>query len=269
MLAERLRPLSHSQSARFADSALRTSSCGKRAAGTAGSQLLIASGAVGALDVVSAAVATGSLALVEVEQRKPPDTLLPPDEAVAPTEATVLYDGPARDAVTKYPKTTNISAAIAIAGIGFERTRVRIVADPCVNGNVVEVCGRGTFGSFRFSLTNIPSANPRTSAIVAQSVVARAPPARGAARDTGLTPQGRWFGLVLRACLPRACRPQCPSVPSSGKDSGRFPARGRSNPARRGLGLWSSSASRSDGSFRSPHTASLLNQSEKGLGRCS
>jgi aspartate dehydrogenase len=136
------------------------------------SKLLVASGAVGALDVLTAAHSVGALESVEVEQRKPPRALLPAAEADALRAPTLLYEGPAAEACARFPKTTNISAAVSLAGLGFERTRVRVVADPTLTANVVELKAAGAFGSCSFSLTNVASANPRTSAIVAQSIVA-------------------------------------------------------------------------------------------------
>ena len=141
------------------------------AARTGGGQIVVPSGAVGALDLVVAAAGAG-LDEVVVEQRKPPASLLPAEEAAALTEPTVVFDGTVAEVVTRYPKTTNVAASVALAGLGFERTRARVVADPALRANQVQLSMRGSFGEAELTLANVPSANPKTSAIVAHSVIA-------------------------------------------------------------------------------------------------
>ena len=137
----------------------------------AGGRLVVPSGAVGGLDLLAAAAGRG-LEEVVVEQRKPPANLLPAEEAAAVTEPRVLFDGTAAEVVGLYPKTTNVAAAVALAGLGFEATRARVVADPAVPANQVELVARGTFGTLTLKLENVASANPRTSAIAPASVLA-------------------------------------------------------------------------------------------------
>lgn len=137
----------------------------------AGGRLVVPSGAVGGLDVITAAVTHG-LQEVVVEQRKPPGNLMPEDEAAALREPAVVFDGTVADVVAVYPKTTNVAAAVALAGLGFEQTRARVVADPSISSNQVHLVVRGTFGTMTLTLENVPSANPRTSAIVPDSVLA-------------------------------------------------------------------------------------------------
>jgi len=141
------------------------------AAEASGARLLIASGAVGGLDVLRAA-AEAVLHEVIVEQRKPAKTLMDATEADALAGPVVVFDGPVAEVVARFPKTTNVAAAVALAGIGFNDTRARVIADPALDANQVRVSARGAFGAFTLELANVASANPRTSAIVAQSVVA-------------------------------------------------------------------------------------------------
>jgi aspartate dehydrogenase len=134
-------------------------------------RLDVPSGAVGGLDLLSAAVDAG-LAEVVIEQRKPPRTLLPEDEADALDAPAVVFEGSVAEVVVLYPKTTNVAAAVALAGIGFEATTARVVADPSLSANVALLTARGAFGELSLRLANVASANPRTSAVVAHSVVA-------------------------------------------------------------------------------------------------
>lgn len=41
----------------------------------------------------------------------------------------LLFEGPTMEACTKFPRNVNVHAAVALAGIGFERTLSRIIAD--------------------------------------------------------------------------------------------------------------------------------------------
>jgi aspartate dehydrogenase len=142
------------------------------AAGDAGgARLVIPSGAVGGLDLLRSAAAAG-LESVVVEQRKPPAALLPTDEAAALEEPLTVFEGNVEQVVELFPTTTNVAAAVAIAGLGFERTHARVIADPALTANHVIVTARGAFGEFSLELRNVATANPRTSAIVASSVIA-------------------------------------------------------------------------------------------------
>jgi aspartate dehydrogenase len=143
------------------------------AAKAGGSRLLIASGAIGALDAISSA-RVGGLDEVIHTTRKNPRALFSPDEAEQANvrgEATVLYDGPAREGVRRFPENVNVAAAVSLAGLGFDRTTLRVISDPSVERNMHEVIARGYFGELRLEMRNIPSdANPKTGRIVALSV---------------------------------------------------------------------------------------------------
>jgi aspartate dehydrogenase len=143
------------------------------AAQAGSSRLLVASGAIGALDAISAAQ-VGGLDEVIHTTRKNPRMLFPADEASevnARGEERILYDGPAREGVRRFPENVNVAAAVSLAGIGFDRTILRVIADPGVDRNMHEVVARGYFGELRLEMRNIPSdANPKTGRIVALSI---------------------------------------------------------------------------------------------------
>jgi aspartate dehydrogenase len=70
-----------------------------------------------------------------------------------------------------YPKNANVTAAVALAGVGFERTQVRLIADPAATGNGHALMAEGAFGRFRITLDNAPLPdNPKTSWLAALSV---------------------------------------------------------------------------------------------------
>lgn len=146
------------------------------AARRGGTQLQIVSGAIGALDALSAASA-GKLTRVTYRGRKPPkgwrgspaESKLDLDDLTA---ATVHFSGSARNAALEYPKNANVAASVALAGIGFDDTRVELIADPNAEQNVHEIVAEGDFGRFEFRIegNSLPD-NPRSSAITAMSVV--------------------------------------------------------------------------------------------------
>ncbi len=140
-----------------------------------GSRLLLPSGAIAGLDAIASA-AIGGLDEVTITTRKPVEALrtgTDRDRALAEalTEATLLYEGPARHAVKYYPANVNVAAALSLAGVGFDRTYVRVYADPGVTRNTHEVLARGWFGELRLTIQNIPTENPKTGRITALSVL--------------------------------------------------------------------------------------------------
>ena len=146
-----------------------------RAAEESGRRLILPSAGIGALDILAAA-AVGGLDRVTVTVRKDPsawkgtiaETLVDLDALRAP--ATV-YDGPVREGAKAYPQNVNISAAAAIAGIGLDRTRLVIVADPTITRHVVEIEAEGTFGRLSFREEIVPTAdNPKTGVLVAMAI---------------------------------------------------------------------------------------------------
>jgi aspartate dehydrogenase len=146
------------------------------AAATGGTQLQLIAGAVGAIDALAAA-RIGGLDSVTYIARKPPHAWRgSPAERGHDldrlTKATVIFEGNARDAASLYPKNANVAATVSIAGLGFDKTRVCLIADPAVNENIHIVEAQGAFGSFELRLHNKPLAsNPKTSALTVYSTV--------------------------------------------------------------------------------------------------
>ena len=143
-----------------------------------GGQIIVPTGALLGLDAVTAA-AEGRIQSVRMTTRKPPRGLAgaPYIEANRISieglrEPKKVFSGTAREAAAGFPANVNVAAALALAGIGPDRTTIEIWADPGVERNchTIEVDA----DSARFSLTieNIPSENPKTGRITALSVLA-------------------------------------------------------------------------------------------------
>lgn len=127
------------------------------------------SGAVGGLDLLKSANASGGLKKVRITTRKSPASLGLEGISVE----TQLFDGPAGEAIEKFPKNVNVALALSLAGIGTEKTGVRVIADPAVKRNTHTIEAEGSFGSMTATIENLPMpGNPKTSYLAALSVLA-------------------------------------------------------------------------------------------------
>ena len=143
----------------------------RSAAVASGRRILIPSGAIAGIDAITAA-ALGGLDSVTHTTRKPPAAFTPDQlGGPPPTEPRLLFDGPARDGVLMYPENVNVAASVSLAGIGLDRTRLRVYADPGVTRNQHEVVAEGYFGRLRIEIENVPTEHAKTGRIVALSVL--------------------------------------------------------------------------------------------------
>ncbi|MFA5026509.1 MAG: aspartate dehydrogenase domain-containing protein [Candidatus Methylomirabilota bacterium] len=134
-----------------------------------GCRILIASGAIAGLDGVRGA-AVGRVDSVTLATRKPPKGLAGAPYVVAHgidvhafTEETLIFEGSAREACQGFPTNVNVSAALSLAGIGPDRTRVRIFCVPGGRFNQHRIEVQGEFGRLAVEIENVPSStNPRT-----------------------------------------------------------------------------------------------------------
>jgi aspartate dehydrogenase len=147
----------------------------RRAASTGG-RLIIPGGALGGVDALSAAREAG-LETVEYTGRKAPaawkgtaaDDLI---DLASISSASTFLECDARTAALRFPQNANVVAAIALAGIGFEKTKVRLIVDPAASGNHHTFTARGAFGEISTSIRSItlPS-NPKTSVLAPFSLL--------------------------------------------------------------------------------------------------
>jgi aspartate dehydrogenase len=143
-----------------------------------GARILVPTGALIGLDAVRAA-AEADIRSVTMITRKPPAGL---DGAPYLVERGIsvkglnapkkVFDGSARDGARGFPANVNVAAALSLAGIGPDRTRLEIWADPALDRNTHRIEVDADTARFAMSIENIPSDNPRTGRIVGPSTIA-------------------------------------------------------------------------------------------------
>lgn len=143
-----------------------------------GGTIMVPTGALIGLDAVIAA-SEGNITEVRMVTRKPPAGLkgaphLEANNIVVDglTEPLKVFEGNAKDAAKGFPANLNVVVALALAGVGPEKTTLEIWADPTVTRNTHTIHVDSDSARFTMTIENIPSENPKTGRIVAQSVVA-------------------------------------------------------------------------------------------------
>jgi aspartate dehydrogenase len=161
----------------LADDSLRRSA--ENAAKGHGGKLYVPSGGIGGLDALKAACVAG-VDQVSIEVGKPPRAWkgipfveklgVDLDHLQAPE---VLFEGNAREGVPHFPQNVNIAAVLSMAGIGFERTRLKVVADPGLTRNTHRIEILGASGRIAVTLENVPAPeNPKTAWLACYSALA-------------------------------------------------------------------------------------------------
>ena len=141
-------------------------------------KVILPSGAIAGVDAIKAAKISG-IDEVTITTRKPPLSL-----SGAPyieqnnidlskiDKETIVFEGKAQEAIKGFPKNINVSAVLSLAGIGTEKTMVRIIVSPEFTTNSHEIVVKSKAGVIRTLTDNVPSPkNPKTSFLAALSVI--------------------------------------------------------------------------------------------------
>jgi aspartate dehydrogenase len=143
-----------------------------------GARILAPTGALLGLDAVRAA-AEGTIHSVTMITHKPPGGLEGAPYLIERgislkdiKEPTKIFDGSAREGARGFPANVNVAAALSLAGIGPDKTRLEIWADPELTRNRHHITVDADTARFRMAIEGIPSENPRTGRIVPLSVIA-------------------------------------------------------------------------------------------------
>ena len=144
-----------------------------------GARIVIPTGALLGLDAVRGA-AEGCIETVTMVTRKPPGGLEGAPHLVENdidvsdlSDALLVFDGSARDAVKGFPANVNVAVALSLAGIGPDRTTIQVWADPAVTRNTHTIKVEADSVRFEMTIENVPSKeNPRTGALTPLSTIA-------------------------------------------------------------------------------------------------
>jgi len=144
-----------------------------------GATIIAPTGAILGLDAIRAA-AEGEIESALVETRKPPKGLVGAPYLIENninvegiTEPLCIFEGAVRDAVKAFPANVNVSAAVSLAGIGPDKTRIKLWADPGVTRNTHTVTVVADSTRFTMTIEGVPSPdNPRTGMLTPNSALA-------------------------------------------------------------------------------------------------
>jgi aspartate dehydrogenase len=161
----------------LADERLRRGA--EAAANRSGALLFVPSGGIGGLDALKTATLAG-VDEVSIQVAKPPEAWrgIPYVEAQgidldAIAVPVTLFEGAAREGVPHFPQNVNIAAVLSLAGIGLDRTLLKVVADPALTLNTHTIRVSGRSGRFTVVLENVPAPeNPKTSWLACYSALA-------------------------------------------------------------------------------------------------
>lgn len=130
-------------------------------------KIYLPSGAVCGIDgILSASI--DIIDEITLVTTKPPESL-----GKKIDKRTVIFKGNAIDAVKKFPMNINVAGSLSLAGIGFDKTKVEIVADPVVTRISHKILAHGKFGRLRAEVENMPNPNnPRSSYMASLSAIA-------------------------------------------------------------------------------------------------
>lgn len=147
------------------------------AARSAGCRLILPSGAIAAIDGIKGAC-FGPVEHVTITTRKPPEALEGAPylaerglSLAGLAEEREVYHGPVREACRGFPANVNVSATVSLAGLGPDRTMIRIMAVPGLGRNCHRVEVEGYFGRIVMEIENLPSENPKTGRLTMLSML--------------------------------------------------------------------------------------------------
>ncbi len=97
-------------------------------------RLEIPPGAIGTLDLLAAAREAGLSSVVYRQSKSVAAWRVSPAASLVDLDAvsarSVILAGSVREVAAKFPNNLNVSVGVALAGLGLDRTRIELVADP-------------------------------------------------------------------------------------------------------------------------------------------
>lgn len=148
----------------------------RAAAADGRARLIRPSGAIAGIDLIEALSLEGPVHIAYTGT-KPPRALhgTPAEQKLDLTSLaspSVYFEGSARDAALLFPRNTNVVAALALAGPGFENVSVTLVADPAATSNrhAYTLTAAGCQASFAIE-SSAAAGNPRSSLTTVYSIL--------------------------------------------------------------------------------------------------
>ena len=139
-------------------------------------KIIIPSAGIGSLDILSAA-SQGKLKEVEMTVKKSSGswhgTIAEESfDLKTPHKDLLLFEGTVSEGAKLYPQNVNISAAVAFAGIGLEKTSLKIISDSSIKTHIISIKAKGDFGEYTFIENVTPSLeNEKTGKIVSLALI--------------------------------------------------------------------------------------------------
>lgn len=143
-------------------------------------RMFVTTGAIGGLDLLTAASRDGGLDSVALTTTKAPATVVQPwmsgeerERVLATPERLDVYTGTVADAIARFPKSLNVAVALAVATTMWDDVSVTMAADPAAILTTHHIVASGRAGDYEFTIRNLPHPdNPATSGIVPSAVLA-------------------------------------------------------------------------------------------------
>lgn len=147
-----------------------------RARAVKNARIILPSGAIGGLDILRALSQHGDIDLTYQGVKPPSAWKGSPADAYldhdALTEPVTFFTGTGREAALTFPKNANVVAALALAGGGFDRMTVELIADPKATSNQHSYTVRSPLCSYSMIIQGVATAgNARTSATTVLSLL--------------------------------------------------------------------------------------------------
>ncbi|GAA1050203.1 aspartate dehydrogenase domain-containing protein [Arthrobacter russicus] len=138
----------------------------------------LSSGAIGGLDLIRAAAASGGIDSVHLETRKRPVALLQEwmtaaerERITGSLEPQLLFEGNPAEAISRFPGSLNVAVALGLAVGDMDRVSISLIADPEAELTQHLITAGGAAGEYVFRIANQPSpAQPRSSGLTARAL---------------------------------------------------------------------------------------------------
>jgi aspartate dehydrogenase len=143
-----------------------------------GSTIYVPTGALLGLDAVAAA-RQGTIESIVMITRKPPAALAGSryvlDHEIRLehiVEPTVIFSGTVREAIKAFPSNVNVAVALALVSNGPDATNIEVWVDPNLSRNTHTIDVQSDSARLHMHIENVPSDNPATGLLTANSTIA-------------------------------------------------------------------------------------------------